>query len=312
MGLLRLKESDRWPFGGLPPSIPGEEDDLPHFSYAAPEDAKPKRFLIQTIEKVTGQPRLKKLYLEHRRTGSPDEVFWHAAVRKLDLRVTFDKSKLDAIPKEGPLVIVANHPYGVLDGIVISYLTSLVRPTFKVLTNSVLYRAPEIRPYLLPIDFAETKEAIRTNLESRKKAIEELSAGGAVVVFPGGTVSTSEKPYRGPAVDPDWKPFTAKLITQSKAAVLPMYFEGQNSRLFQIASHLHYVLRISLLFKEVADRIGTEMPVRIGDIMPYEALAHLKDRQALVDHLRELTYNLGGRRNVGKLRLYEQEREVRW
>ena len=275
-------------------------DELPYFSYAAPDDPKLKRMVVMAIEKMTGQRRIKKLYVDHQLFGDPDESFWSAAIRKLELNLVYDKEKLEAIPKEGPLVIVANHPFGVLDGIAISYLTSLIRPHFKVLTNSVLFRAPEVRPFLLPVDFAETKEALRTNLDTRRAALKELSEGGAVVVFPGGTVSTSEKMF-GPALDPDWKPFTAKLIVNSRATVVPVFFEGQNSRLFQIASNISQTIRLSLLFQEVANKIGSDMGIVVGAPIPFEKLEHIKDRQALIDHLREVTYRLRPKKRRGKL-----------
>ncbi|WP_281685886.1 lysophospholipid acyltransferase family protein [Thalassobaculum salexigens] len=240
---------------------------------------------------MTGQPRVKRLYLEHRMNPVPDEDFWSAAVRKLELNLVYDRAKWEAVPKDGPLVIVANHPFGVLDGIVISYLTSRIRPRFKVLTNSVLFRAPEVQPFLLPIDFAESREALATNIETRKLALQELSEGGAVVVFPGGTVSTAPSAF-GRAVDPDWKPFTSKLIVSAKASVVPVYFEGQNSKLFQFASNVSQTFREALLFKEVANKIGTDMGLTIGDTIPFEHLAHLKDRRLLIDHLRSITYDL--------------------
>ena len=266
-------------------------DDTPVFSYSDPSFGRPTQLMIRAIEKVTGQPKLRRMYMEHYLNPVPDEDFWSAAIRKLELNLIYDRARLEAIPKEGPLVIVANHPFGVLDGVVISYLTSRIRPRFKVLTNSVLYRAQEVRPFLLPIDFNETKEALETNLESRRQALAELRQGGAVVVFPGGTVSTA-KPMFGRAIDPEWKTFTSRLITSSKAAVVPMFFEGQNSRLFQIASNVSLTLRYSLLFKEVANKIGADIAIRIGDTIPPEHLAHLTDRRALIDHLRAVTYDL--------------------
>ncbi len=119
-----------------------------------------------------------------------------------------------------------------------------------------------------------------------------LAQGGAVVAFPGGTVSTPLHPLARTAVDPAWKPFAASLIQRSGAPVLPVYFEGQNSRLFQIASHLSQTLRLSLLFNEVRNKIGGRIEVRIGDILRYADLALLQHRQQLVDHLRTITYAL--------------------
>lgn len=275
------------------------EDDLPYFSYAAPEDGKLKRLLIRAIEHATGQPRLKSMYLHHRENPRDGETFWQACIRYLDLTINVNDAGLAGFPRSGPVVVVANHPFGVLDGIVLSYLVCAVRPDFKILTNSVLYRAPELRPYLLPIDFAETREATRTNLDSRAEARALLQRGGVVVVFPGGTVSTARRPF-GNAEDPDWKPFTARLIMGAKADVVPVYFAGQNGVWFQLASQMSQTLRVSLLFKEVADRIGTTITAQMGAPIPFADLQHLTDRQSLMAHLRQLTYGLKGQARPAK------------
>src|SRR5262249_18805100 len=204
-------------------------DDVEHFSYAAPDDPRLKRLLIRAIETMTGQPYLKSLYDEHRLNPVPGESFWAAALRSLELKIAYNEDALARWPKTGSLVIVANHPFGVLDGLIISYLTSEVRNDFLVLTNSVLYQAQEIRSHLLPIDFAETKEALGTNIKSRAAAKAHLLRGGVLVVFPAGGASTAPKPWSKRAVDPEWKNFAAKLITAAKAPVVPVYFAGQNS-----------------------------------------------------------------------------------
>ena len=263
------------------------------FSYATPEDPLVKRGLIRLIEKSTGQPRLKALYLQNQKHPRPNESFWQAAVRSLDLDVQFDRAALARIPKTGPLVVVANHPYGVLDGIVISWLVEKVRSDFVVLTHSALMRAPEVRDFILPIDFSATEEAQRTNLASRAAARAQLERGGAVVVFPAGGVSTApDRLGRKPAVDMRWQPFVSQLIQRSKATVVPIWFGGQNSRLFQIASHVSQTLRLSLIFHEVKARIGAILQVEIGAPISFEALKATKDRQVLADELRVRTYAL--------------------
>ncbi len=267
----------------------------PLFSYADPAFPWVKRSLIRLIERFTGQPRLKRLYMAHHDNPRPGESFFAAAVRSLELDVRLAGEALSTIPKTGPLVIVANHPYGVLDGIVITWLMETVRKDFKVLTNAVLLRAPEARDYLLPVDFSETPDALATNLATREAARRLLDAGGAVVVFPTGGVSTSvDKLGRGRAIDAPWQPFTAQLIQRSKAAVVPVFFAGQNSRLFQLASHIHLTLRLSLIFKEVRDRIGTVLPVTIGACISPEEIRAFGDRKALMEELRRRTYGLGG------------------
>ncbi len=270
-----------------------QDESVDDFSYAAPDDPRFKRLVIRLIERMTGQPYLKHLYDEHRTNPVPGESFWDAAVRKLELKLVYNETELQQWPKTGPLVVVSNHPYGVLDGLVICHLVSKVRQDFRVLTNSVLYKAEEVREFLLPIDFAETEEALQTNLKSRAAAKTFLMKGGSLVVFPAGGVSTTPTVWHKRAIDTEWKTFTARLITQAKAPVAPVFFAGQNSRLFQVASHVSMTLRLSLIFKEVHDRIGSEMHVRIGAPIPFEQLPDVSDRHAFMRELREKTYALG-------------------
>ena len=265
----------------------------PNFSYA--DDSMPpvKRGLIRLVEAATGQRKLRRLYLANRRDGVAGEGFFAAAVRSLAIDVRYDPAALAAVPATGPVVVVANHPYGVLDGIVVSWLVQKVRPDFLVLTNAVLLRAPEIADYVLPVDFAPTEEATRTNVASRAAARRHLDGGGCVVVFPAGAISTApDRLGRHRAIDGPWQPFTAQLIQRARATVVPIRFEGQNSRLFQIASHLSPVLRLSLIFHEVRSRIGTVLPVAVGRPIPFAALPPCPDRQGLADHLKAVTYGL--------------------
>ncbi len=264
------------------------------FSYSDDSQSPLARGAIRLIERATGQPELHRIYLENQRNPVPGESFFAAAIRRLDLDVVHDAARLAALPKTGPLVVVANHPYGVLDGLVLCWLVEQVRTDFKVLTNSVLLRAPEARPYLLAVDFAETREAFETNIGSRQAARRHLTQGGCLVVFPAGAVSTApDRLGRRPAVDAPWHPFAAQLIQRAKAPVAPFFFAGQNSRLFQIASHISATLRLSLIFKEVRDRMHTRLPVVVGDLIPFEELAGFGERRSLVEELRQRTYALG-------------------
>lgn len=258
------------------------------FTYAAPEDAAWRRVFIHAIELLTGRPRLWRLYADYC-ASPPGGDFFAEAVGRLNLTLNVDRRDLARIPREGPLVVVANHPFGVVDGIVLGSLLSQVRPDFRLVVNSVLCRLPKLQPFLLPIDFAETREAQRTNLESRRQALADLAAGRAIAIFPGGTVSTAPSAL-GRAVDPAWKLFVGRLVQEGRASVVPVFFEGQNSRLFQWASRVSMTLRLSLLFHEVVNKMGCEVGLRVGRPLTYAQLAHFQDRRALADHLRGLTY----------------------
>ena len=269
--------------------------DAATFTYSSPHQKPAQRMLIKSIEKLTGQIKIWNLYREYTNEDPAlHENFWDAAVKKLNLNVEYDTNQLALIPKTGALVVVANHPYGVLDGLIITQLMKRVRPDFKVLTNSVLCKAPEAKDDLLPIDFSETAEALALNLDTRKKAREILKSGGCIVVFPAGGVSTIPTWKDKVAQDTAWQPFIGRLIIESRTCVTPVFFEGQNSRLFQWASLASPTLRLALFFKEVVDKIGWPIGLRIGNTIPFADIESFTDKIALCHELRTRTYALGG------------------
>jgi putative hemolysin len=219
--------------------------------------------------------------------------FWAAAMRLLDITISYDPAKLATVPRNGPLIIVANHPFGLVDGLLIGNLAHHIRPDFKVLTNARLYPPDaEVQHYILPIDFDPTEAARQTNLATRAAARAHLKGGGCLIIFPAGGVATTPTPFARRAVDLDWKPFTARLIHEARASVLPIYFHGQNSRLFQIASHISMTARLALLLHEVANKMGRQFHATIGEALPYERVQELRDSRALCLFLRESTYSL--------------------
>ncbi len=267
------------------------------FTYADPADPLLKRLAIGAVEKATGRDTLKRLYEQYQAKGWDGAGFFVTAIRALSLDLRYDAQRLAALPREGPLVVVANHPFGVIDGIVMCALMEKVRPDFRVLTNSVLMRAPEMRERLLPVDFSETPEARRTNIETSNKALAHAKAGGCVVIFPAGAVSTSPDRWGAqPAVDSAWSPFAGRVVSRAKATIAPIYFPGQNSRLFQFVSHVHPTLRLALFFHEVRRRIGTPFPVEIGAPIDFAQVAHL-DKSALTAALRGFVYDLSPQPN---------------
>jgi putative hemolysin len=145
---------------------------------------------------------------------------------------------------------------------------------------------------LLPIDFREIPEAMRTNINTRKEAIERLSRGEAIAIFPSGAVATAPFPGKEP-VDLEWKRFVVKLITQSKATVVPLYFHGNNSYWFQLASYIHMNLRLGLLLFEVKNKIGKTLFVSIGKPITPDQWQSKNVISELLPFLREQTMSLG-------------------
>ncbi|MFT5868176.1 MAG: putative hemolysin [Paracoccaceae bacterium] len=271
---------------------PTEKQIARDLSYATSAQSRGGRALIRALENATG-----RLGLIKKAKGYGDDVrhgldFWEVMVKRYGLGLEVVGGSLDNIPKTGPLLIIANHPYGILDGLMLGHILSEARGDFRILANQVFKRAEDLNRIILPVSFEDTKEAMRLNIDTRKAALRYLSDGGAIGIFPGGTVSTASKPF-GQPMDPNWRGFTARMIAKSDAVVVPIFFDGHNSRLFQLASHLHTTLRMGLLIKEFRARVDTRVRVVIGepiaraDLVPYE-----KDSSAMMDFLREATYAL--------------------
>ncbi len=272
-----------------------EQAPAPSFSYASDELPPVGQRIIRAIEKMTGQPRIKDLYESYTKLGRPPQKFWNDAVRVLRLRLALNKAPTDALPATGPHIVIANHPFGVIDGIVLCWLVSQVRPDYRIMTHRILHQAPEVRDYVLPVDFTGTKAALLNNVESRRKAREILAAGGVLIVFPSGGVAFS-RGFFGPAVDLEWKSLAATLALATGADVLPVYFRGQNSRLFQMAANVHLTLKYSLLFHEVRNKIGSRITATIGDVIPNEKLRAIGDCRAITEFLKEATHGMGSGR----------------
>ncbi len=264
------------------------------FSYSRPEFSWFRRTLIRGIELVTGQRMLEQLYRDWSVNPPQGENIFAAAMRLLNIDLHTDFSAWRQLPKVGPLLVIANHPYGVLDGLAIGYLTTLVRPDVKIMTHSLLCRPKEVQGYMLPVDFGGTPEAQRTSLMTRRRTLDWLKDGHVVVVFPAGGVSTSQSPFRGPAIDNAWHPFIAKLTRVPDLNIVPVFFHGQNSRLFQIATHTYYPLRLALLFRETSRMIGRGLRVTLGEPVPADSLFVAPDRSGFMRQLRSLVYRLAG------------------
>lgn len=264
------------------------------FTYSHSGQSLFRRSLIRGIEMLTGQPRLRKLYTDwvicDKRPGEP--VF-DAALRKLRIRARIKSGaeNLAKIPETGGLLLVANHPFGVVDGLTIGQLGMRLRGNVRIMTNSLLCRVPEVDPHLLPVDFSGTPEARRLTGETRRRAAMLLSQGQTVAIFPAGGVATANRPLRGRAVDSAWHPFVGRLAQIPGVTTLPVNFAGQNSRLFQIASHLSYPLRIALVFRETCRRMRRPVDLVIGAPIGAEDLSDL-DRDAATALLRRRTMEL--------------------
>ncbi|GAA6207764.1 hypothetical protein NBRC116601_10570 [Cognatishimia sp. WU-CL00825] len=261
-------------------------------SYAHSASTGAGRMMIKLMENTTGRIGLIKRAQGYENEVAMGRDFWQIMVERYGLKLEIMGGSLDAIPNSGPLILVANHPYGILDGLMMGQILTELRGEFRILAHQVFRKADALNRIILPISFDNSKEAMRLNLNTRKAALDFLKDGGAIGIFPGGTVSTAARPF-GPAFDPVWRGFTARMVAKSNAQVVPIYFDGTTSRLFQVASHLHYTLRMGFLIREFKRRVDGPVRIIVGKPIERAALdqrAH--DTKGLMDFLRQQTYAL--------------------
>jgi putative hemolysin len=264
------------------------------FSYAQPGDVLWRKALIRSIEVLSGQPKLKRAYARWTATRPARENIFSAGVRLLRLIPSYDPQRLASIPASGPLLVVANHPYGVADGLIIGDLVSKVRPDFKIMTHSLLCQPPEFGPFMLPVDFGGSREARQRSAQTRREAMQWLQDGHCVVIFPAGGVATRQRVLSGRALDLPWHGFVGKLAGVTGTRVLPLHVSGENSTLFHLASHSWYPLRVALLFRETLRKAGKPVQVAIGDLISSDRLPHELGREAVARALKDATFELAG------------------
>ncbi|MBD9559426.1 lysophospholipid acyltransferase family protein [Ensifer sp. ENS03] len=261
-------------------------------SYANENDRRLKRWFIRSMEGLSGRNRYAKLYKRWRSdiVGKSERVFGEM-LQLIDVTL---QTKGEWPPRnlpDTPIVIIANHPFGIGDGIAVLALAEQLGRPFRVLINNELLKVPEMAPYSLPVSFEETKEALAVNMATRHEALRLLKEGVTIVIFPAGGVATAPKGF-GRAEDLPWKIFPAKLIQAARASVIPIYFEGQNGPFFHLASKISLTLRLSLLIREFRRLSGTTIAARIGGVLTPEDLGACGDRKDLLARIYEAVFSM--------------------
>ena len=261
-----------------------------NLSYATTFPERWRRGVIRTMEWATGKARLLALVRRFEREGVDwGQAFFPHALDVMGIDLLTPPDRIARIPQSGPVVVVANHPHGLVDGLVLAVLIGQARTDYRILTRSLLTGVPEVEQFMIPVPFPHEPDARARNLDMRRRAMRQLQAGGVLALFPAGGVAHSET-WFGPAVEAPWSPFTAKLIRTSGATVVPVRFTGANSRLYQIANLVSPVLRQGLLLHEVVHALDKPQAPEVGvPIAPEEWRPHAENATAFVEWLRGRT-----------------------
>jgi putative hemolysin len=236
--------------------------------------------------------RVRGLY--RRVQQSPEGFQLENLLAEMRVRLRLDPADQARIPISGPVLVVANHPYGMLDGAILTVLLKRVRPDVKVLTNFLLADVPELSDHCIFVDPFHTDRSIDANRRALRQSLAWLQQGGMLAIFPAGEVSHWQMPAAQVA-DPEWNDTAARLIRRSGAAALPVYFCGHNSVGFQLLGMVHPSLRSAFSLQEFLQQEGKSIEVRIGSAIENEAIAGLAGEHEATEYLRWRTYLLARR-----------------
>ncbi|MEM6311552.1 MAG: lysophospholipid acyltransferase family protein [Pseudomonadota bacterium] len=263
-------------------------------SYASTFDDPWKASVIRVIEALTGKLAILRMIRKFEKRGAPSgQAFWRACLDVMGIDLTTPQSQLDRIPKEGPVIVVANHPHGMVDGMIFADLIGRVRPDYRILTRSLLTVIDEVAgSYMIPVPFTHDEDAQRKMVEMRAAAMQHLANGGVVALFPSGVVASSDS-WFGPVIEREWNVFTAKMIRKSGATVVPMRFPGQNSRAYQIANQVSPMLRQGLLLHEIVKSCNRPQGPVVGHPIAQDKLDEItSDPRGFMAWLRQHTMDL--------------------
>jgi putative hemolysin len=217
--------------------------------------------------------------------------FFNAVLGALDVRLDFSDAERRRIPASGALVVVANHPFGMVEGAALAALVRTVRTDVKVMANFMLAASPEVSRDMILVDPFGDRQALRANLRGVREAVHFLRGGGALIVFPAGEVSHWALPAARIS-DPEWRESVGRIIRSVRATVLPAYFSGRNGLLFQAVGVIHPALRTLMLPRELLNKRRRTLHVRIAQPVPFARLEGLTSDRAMIEHLRARTYLL--------------------
>ena len=279
-------------FAHVDPQFRSYLREPPRISYTNPDDTWFVRHFVSSIEVLLGRNKIEAVYNDLKDEQFNLTTFFSSALEKTEITAKYDLEKLHAVPKTGPLMFVANHPFGVVDGIVLCDMALRVRGDLRIMLHSLLCQDSQLAQFFLPIDFQETKQALKTNIRSKQLALEFLSQDIPVLIFPSGMVSTADKFGFGTVREAPWTTFAAKIVREARATVVPIFFHGQNSRKFHVASHIGEPFRMAMLVHEAINKFGKTVEIEIGEPLTWERLADRGGRQQLTDYLYQQVQSL--------------------
>jgi len=251
--------------------------------------------LGKPLESMLALPEINGIYDRVTHASASPETFAQKCLDDMGVTIQVSQADMDRIPRTGPLVVVANHPFGGVEGLILTSVLLKVRPEFKVMVNYLMSLIPQLQPVCVFVDPFGVD--VQQNVRGLKNCLKLLRAGGSLGVFPSGEVSHLQLRTRT-IEDPQWSHHVAGLIRRTGASVLPLYFDGNNGAMFQIAGLIHPRLRTALLPRATLNRRHTTCHVHVGRVISGREIGGFTTDESLSDYLRNRTYALAERKGV--------------
>lgn len=245
------------------------------------------------LERALGLAEIQRRY-ETRPRGLDPDGFAAWTLDRFRVATTIAPADLERIPKTGPTVVVANHPFGAVEGLALALALRRVRPDVRILANLLLGRIPELRPLFLLVDPFDRPGSKGSNAAGIRRALAWLEQGGLLVAFPAGEVASLDWRSRRVA-DPPWSPMVARLATRSGATTIPVHIPGRNGALFQAAGLVHPALRTAFLPRQLLSAQGRTIDIRVGTPIPAARLDELGDDRRAIAYMRDRSEILAAR-----------------
>jgi len=248
-----------------------------------------------TIEKMLAIDKINHIYFTAAEKDAGKQHFADRVLDTMHVEYSIEDTDITRIPKTGPVVVVANHPFGGLEGLILGSLLKGVRPDVKLMANFLLERIPDLRDFFIFVDPFGRPDSAKANIKPLKETMAWLRGGGMLGVFPAGEVSHMNM-RKGGVVDPPWSTTIARIIKKTETPVLPVYFVGTNSLMFQMLGMVHPRLRTAMLPQQFINKKNQTIQVRVGNLIPHNKLQDL-DEEQLIEFVRMRTYHLKNRKD---------------
>ncbi|HOP04934.1 MAG TPA: GNAT family N-acyltransferase [Tenuifilaceae bacterium] len=228
------------------------------------------------------------------------QEFLDALLKKLEIKYEVNPDEVKRIPKEGPFIIISNHPYGGIDGLILVKIVQEIRNDYKMMANFLLRRIEPIKDYVIPVDPFEGKSQVSGSVTGIKNALLHIKEGKSMGIFPAGEVSTYYNTESPGVADKQWSESILKFIKKAQVPVIPVYFSGTNSKLFHILGLIHPMLRTIKLPSELFNKKNKIVKLRIGIPITVSEQNEFTDISRYGRFLRLKTYALGSSIEVRK------------